>query len=360
MQEPGRNSNSRHFLTQRAFAGLALMLVAGTVPVVAQDWTPLPVESDPRVRMPGTQPAQNVDLESPNRCLNCHADYNAQVEPGHNWKGSMMAQSARDFLFWACMTVAGQDSIWALGNPNAVDICERCHFPEGWLGGRSDPPNASAMTGSDFDGVHCDVCHALYDPFSATTYDGTREGSDWLNYWDETNQSGTPSQPAADATFAEDQALSQLLHLFNGSQQYIQNPLGRWIPFSTTYTEAGSGQYYVSGSGEKRASFADAGARHQMLYSRFHKSKYFCATCHDVSNPALANLADDPALPLTTETDSAHSFFHVERTFSEFMLSAVGLWTAGRRTGYRAVRSRGVEHVAGQQQHRPVPGLPHA
>jgi hypothetical protein len=61
-----------------------------------------------------------------------------------------------------------------------------------------------------------------------------------------------------------------------------------------------------------------------MFYSRYHKSKYFCATCHDVSNPVLANLGQDGSSPLTTETDPAYSYFHVERTFSEFMLSAYG------------------------------------
>lgn len=90
----------------------------------------------------------------------------------------MMAQASRDPMFWACMTVAGQDSHWAIGTPNAVDICERCHFPEGWLGGRSDPPNASAMRDSDFDGLHCDFCHTMYDPFFETTFNGTREGND--------------------------------------------------------------------------------------------------------------------------------------------------------------------------------------
>ena len=67
-----------------------------------------------------------------------------------------------------------------------------------------------------------------------------------------------------------------------------------------------------------------------MLYSRYHKSQYFCATCHDVSNPVLANLAmtaptrrrhHDPA----HRAVAAHSYFHVERTFSEFMLSDYGL-----------------------------------
>jgi hypothetical protein len=146
---------------------------------VVYAWTAIPVVEDPLVRMPGTQPGQ-VALQAPTRCMNCHAGYNESVEPGFNWMGSMMAQAARDFLFWACFTVSAQDSIWAVGTPNATDICERCHFPKGWLEGRSDPTNASLMTGADFDGVQCDFCHRMWDPHFETTYDGTREGSDWL------------------------------------------------------------------------------------------------------------------------------------------------------------------------------------
>ncbi len=299
-----------------ALSTLVLLLaLAGTF--VAYAWTPIAVEDDPLVRMPGTQPGQ-VALEAPNRCLNCHAGYNSEVEPGFNWQGSMMAQSARDFLFFACMTVAGQDSVWAVGNPNAVDICERCHFPKGWLEGRSDPTNASLMTGADYDGVQCDFCHTLYDPFFETTHAGTREGEDWLGYWDETGVSGTPSQPAADATYAEDLLLAQTILKFEGADFFTSN-----LP-PTGYTENGAGQYFVSSGSQKRASFADAAARHQMFYSRYHKSKYFCQTCHDVSNPVLANLDWVEGSPLPTEENSAYSYFHVERTFSEFMLSAYG------------------------------------
>ncbi len=295
---------------------LALVLAFASVYAVYA-WTSVPVTQDPLVRMPGTQPGQ-VALEAPTRCLNCHAGYDPAVEPGFNWKGSMMAQSARDFLFWACLTVGAQDSIWAAGRPNATDICERCHFPKGWLEGRSDPTNASLMTGADFDGVQCDFCHRMWDPFFETTYNGTREGVDWLGYWDETNASGTPSQPAADATYAEDMTLAQAIVQFNGANFYTNN-----LP-PVNYTESGSGQYFVSPNAAKRASFADANARHQMFYSRFHKSKYMCATCHDVSNPILANLGADPTQPLPSELNSAFSYLHVERTFSEFMLSAYG------------------------------------
>lgn len=288
-------------------------------------WTPKPVASDALVRMPGTQPAQNVSLEAPNRCFNCHAGYNTSVEPGFNWQGSMMAQAARDFIFWSCMTVAAQDSIWAVGTPDAVDLCERCHFPMGWLGGRSDPPNASAMTGADYDGVHCDFCHQMYDPFFKDTYDGNREGNAWTTYWDETNLSTTPSQAAANATLTEDSALAKSVLRFDSTPFFGNAIYGADYPFGfPAYRENGSGQYFVSGGGQKRASFADANARHQFLYSRYHKSKYMCGTCHDVSNPALKNLGHELESPLPTESSSAYSYFHVERTFSEFMLSDYG------------------------------------
>jgi len=296
-------------------------------------WTPMPVKDDPLVRMPGTQPSpENApDVEAPGRCLNCHGGYNRAVEPAFNWKGSMMAQSARDFMFWACLTTAAQDSIWAIGRPNATDICLRCHMPDGWLAGRSDPTNGSAMKGSDFDGVSCDMCHSMFDPFFEDTYRGTREGSDWLGYWDETNSSTTPSNIAAETTYLEDMRLATTIRLFNGSPFYSTNRP------PTAYTENAAGQYFIDDNRGKRASFADASARHRMYYSRYHKSKYFCSTCHDVSNPILANLVHGGVGPhetranflgtartLWSEMYPAYSYFHVERTFSEFMLSAYG------------------------------------
>jgi hypothetical protein len=294
-----------------------VLLVTMVLVASGQTWVPKPVKDDPLLRMPGTQPGQVSSLESPNRCFNCHAGYNQQVEPGFQWRGSMMAQASRDPLFWAAFTVSAQDSIYATGNPNATDLCLRCHFPAGWLDGRSDPTNASAMKGSDFDGVSCDFCHNMYDPHYQDTFDGKRESANWLNYWDETNLSKTPSQPAAVTTYNADRTLAGTIRMFN-NQPFFNNNLP-----PANYKEAGSGQYFI-GSGDKRASFADATGRHKQLYSRFHKSKYFCAACHDVSNAVLANLNADPTKPLPSETQSAFGYFHVERTFSEFMLSAYG------------------------------------
>ncbi len=287
-------------------------------------WTPVAVTNDLLVRMPGTQPGQVVDLDSDKNCLSCHAGGQYEME---NWKGSLMAQASRDPVFWAGLTVAAQDAIWALGTPNAVDICVKCHFPEGWLDGRSDPVNASEMRGADYDGVSCKTCHYMYDPFYQQTYDGTREGNDWTNYWDETGD----MQSLIDATRSADaEAAAQITH-FNGTPFFSNN-----VPVNAGYTENGGGHIFLvthtAGiSDGKRAPFADANAKHDMLYSRYHKSKYMCGTCHDISNPALHNLGASGTDPLPSETDPAYSYAHVERTFSEFMLS--GYSTNGGMAG---------------------------
>lgn len=279
------------------------------------------------MHMPGTQPSATMFFESPQGCFSCHADYDSSIEPAFTWRGSMMSQAARDPIFWAAMTVAAQDSIFALGRPNAADLCERCHLSGGWVAGRSDPPNGSQMIGSDFDGVLCDSCHRLYDPFFADTYSGAREGSDWAGYWDESGLSMTPAQGFADATLAEDAAAASTLSKFNGQPLYDASGHSTF----PGYTESASGQYYADPANRKRGPFADAIPPHTKLYSRYHKSKLFCSTCHDVSNTALANAAFAGAQPgdgvteLPSEQQPAHSYYPIERTFSEFMLSDYGL-----------------------------------
>lgn len=291
-------------------------------------WTPKPVKTDVLVRMPGTQPGQGVVVRSSQGCLGCHGGYDLNVEPAFHWKGSMMAQAARDPIFWACLTVAAQDAIWAVGNPNATDLCLRCHFPGGWLEGRSDPTNASLMRGEDYDGMACDFCHRLYDPFAKTTFAGTREGNDWSGYWDEKGNTGpgsnTLSQNAATQTYGDDRALFPTIKRFSG-QPFFANDL----PVYPTYAENVSGQYFVTPNDQSRGPFADVMRRRMYRYSRHHKSRYTCGTCHDVSNPVLANL-NKPLPDLSggrdpiSEQYTASRYYHVERTFSEFMLSAYG------------------------------------
>ena len=296
---------------------------------------------DPLVRMPGTQPGQ-VTLEASTSCYSCHGSGNGlwiRSKPDFRgrtnyeeyniykaWQGSMMGNSARDPLMFACFTVAAQDSLWAIGTPNAVDICLRCHFPKGWLEGRSSELNASAMAGEDYDGIQCTFCHRLNDPFYKTTYDGRREGSDWKVYWDEQNSSQIDpkltSKERALRTYLADSLISPTIRLFSGAPFYVNEN-----PYSSLYTEAGGGQYFVGPTPHRRGPFADTFANHSTLYSRYHKGKFICDTCHDVSNPVLANLSQKNVKPgekvlLTTEKLPAYAWSHVERTYSEFRLSA--------------------------------------
>ena len=295
---------------------------------------------DPLVRMPGTQPGQ-VTLGSSTSCYGCHGSGNSSWDgkpaslrgrtdyEEYNiykaWQGSMMGNSARDPLMFACFTVSAQDSMWAIGTPNAVDICLRCHFPKGWLEGRSSTLNASDMAGEDYDGIQCSFCHRLNDPFYNTTFSGKREGSDWTGLWDEQNNADNSAQNSdvrAWQTFLADQLISPAIRLFSGAPFYVKDN-----PTSLLYTEAGSGQYFVGPSQHRRGPYADTFANHSTLYSRFHKGKFICATCHDVSNPVMGNLAQKGVKPgdktlLTSEKLPAFAWSHVERTYSEFRLSA--------------------------------------
>jgi hypothetical protein len=277
-------------------------------------WTPLPIKDDRLVFLPGSQPGA-VDLEAALRCDNCHGGYSQQVEPAHNWRGSMMSGAARDPLWIACLTSTLQDSIWALGNPNAGDICIRCHTPGGWLGGRSDPPNLTFLRGSDFEGVHCDSCHTLLDPIA-----GLRQLGDLPP---ETDRLAVVE---AEKTFARDIELLSLLTLFDGDR-FIRPGSALPVYFRNgnlpNFIEATAGEFFLDPGRPKRGPRYDSDTKyHRSYYSRFHKTKYSCATCHDVSNPVVGRLlSGDPALP---EKQTAATFAHVERTFSEFVLSAYG------------------------------------
>ena len=339
-------------------------------------WTPTPVSDDQNVFMPGSQPGQVGTFESPGRCDNCHGGYNTTVEPAYNWRGSMMAQAARDPLWLACLATADQDSIWAVGNPNAGDICIRCHSPTGWLEGRSDPTNTALLVKEDFDGVQCDFCHRMVDPFAelgqpdvppettsssvaslqstAGTLGLLLSEYPWLflvpffvaafaaskskSYVEKSwtvivlallsasivTPAIVASQSMADETYQRDIEVLSALTLFDGTP-FLDAITGLPTYYGDgslpNYVESASGQYFVDPTGPKRGPFDDAPAKHQIYYSRFHKSNTFCSACHDVSNPILASVFLGASVP---ETQAAASYFHVERTTSEFMLSLYG------------------------------------
>lgn len=98
--------------TQRFLEFVFLLLTLLTVAVVIWAFEPF--------LLPGTQPETIGELSSVNTCSRCHAGYDEAVEPGFTWQGSMMANAARDPIFYAALTVAEQDK------PEAGDFCLRC------------------------------------------------------------------------------------------------------------------------------------------------------------------------------------------------------------------------------------------
>jgi len=239
--------------------------------------------------LPGSQPGESGNLESPNKCDNCHGGYDQAVEPAFNWRGSMMAQAARDPLFFACLAISNQDA------PQAGDLCIRCHTPAGWLGGRSVPTDGSALTASDREGVTCDHCHKMVKP--------TPLG---VNPY--------PAHvPYTSSTFPQDQ-------LYLGNLAAIPP------------AEA-DGMYVDDVNNGKRGPFSDPGAPHQFFPSPFHASSNLCGTCHDVSNPVHSRTGDFSYTPNAFGTPAPdadpHALFPIERTYSEWTQSAYATTPGG-------------------------------
>src|SRR5688572_30708790 len=93
-------------------------------------------------------------------CMNCHTFGN--IEPHENdplyapwitWQGSMMANAARDPVFWAGVAIAIQDA------PGETIDCVRCHAPRAFLEGRGDAIAMDELQPDDLAGVECELCH---------------------------------------------------------------------------------------------------------------------------------------------------------------------------------------------------------
>src|SRR5512147_1333437 len=169
------------------------------------------------IQQPGTQPGEVSNLETPDKCDNCHGGYNTAVEPAFNWRGSMMANAGRDPIFWATLAVAEQDF------DGAGDLCIRCHSSAGWLAGRSTPTDGSGLMAGDADGVDCDTCHKMTNPNNSE-------------------------------------------HLGVMVAPFVAND--KKTPATGYY---GSGMLSLWGGSEKLGPYSDPVARHAFLQSKFHR-----------------------------------------------------------------------------------------
>lgn len=267
------------------------------------------------VQLPGTQPEEVGSLESPNRCDNCHGDYNdettaaaglgePQDEPATGWAGAAMANAGRDPVFWAALAISEQDF------DGSGDLCLRCHSTGGWYGGRSTPTDGSGLAASDADGVDCDACHLSTDT-------------------DNSEHIGVMNSPFIANCSPDPQVPGKAC---DSDQEGFY----------------GSGMLSLSGDSAKLGPYLETVARHQYRQSKFHRNVDFCGTCHDVSNSVVGDLAPgngaQPGSPHVVSSQDfnggvpdiggpveekaafnnpPYAYGVVERTFSEYKSSAM-------------------------------------
>ncbi len=119
----------------------------------------------PTVAAAPTQPNELVNaLFEPQSCELCHLFDNpaaAAAEPDYapmrTWQGTMMANSARDPVFWSALAVAAEDV------PGETALCVRCHAPRAFLEGNTEVTSFEQLTNDQRQGVECELCHRIVE-----------------------------------------------------------------------------------------------------------------------------------------------------------------------------------------------------
>ncbi len=230
-------------------------------------------------------------------CKNCH-EHDRPESHVKTWSGGMMAQASRDPLFLASLAIAEQDF------DGAGDLCIRCHFPRAWYDGRSTPTDASAIGIDDTNGVSCEFCHKMTNP-------------------DDSEHKGVMNPPF--------KANDDIEGYYGSGMASLSGDVERLGPYDPK-------KLYVvhEGSPGPDGPVRGFNAAHPVKKSRFHRDVDFCGTCHDVSNPAVGDLAPNNGsqVPLDPGTFSGvlgtpvdlkaafnnppYKYGIMERTYSEY------------------------------------------
>ena len=265
-------------------AGCCVGLVA-TMTVADQVQLPSTTED---FYQPGTQPLpegfQSFEVSSLS-CLNCHQfldDDNEDVitSPYITLAGSMMAQSARDPVWRAAVSIANQDAA------GAGEYCIRCHAPMGWGSGRSTTGDVDDLWDpDDTDGVSCGFCHRMVDPIFSTE---------------------NPPQ---------DESILQLL-VDSGDYPDPAHP--------------GNGRFIFDHIDDRRGPLDDIevnmhGAA-QIWHSPHHSEASSCGPCHDLGNPVFSwsettEKFEINAMDAPHPTQDVYHMFPEQRTYSEWLNS---------------------------------------
>jgi len=137
------------------------------------------VDQSVSVPNPGTQQQElaNITFPAPYNvyefvvtCAACHGGtIDQQVAHFGNWAGTSMASAMRDPVFRANQMIINNAIKNAVGQDGAGNMCIRCHSPNAWYSGRTDPLLGGAADGStvehsivlstDDEGILCEMCH---------------------------------------------------------------------------------------------------------------------------------------------------------------------------------------------------------
>jgi len=177
-----------------------------------------------------TQPGELVNnLLTPQECAFCHGYFNAAPDiddppysPFNTWQGTMMANAARDPVFWAGIAVAEVD------DPEETHICVRCHSPRAFLSGNGEVTRIQDLTDDEQEGIECEFCHRTMEDAGV---------------------------PPGNAAYTIDDAL-------------------------------GPGGNNVRRRGPWDYSDGIPGPPHDYVYDPYIGESRFCGTCHDVTTPA--------------------------------------------------------------------------
>ncbi len=225
-------------MNRRTFASSALVLAAL-----------MGAASAARAEFPGfggTQPGELTPLgqfQNADTCASCHGTGfmgDTTFLPFDSWAGTMMANSARDPVFYAALAVARQDA-----PDTAVEHCVRCHSPTSYVRGHSLPADGSAFDGVDQHGVSCEVCHRAAPTVTADAY--YLHGDAQLVFTDDQNKRGKyPDQGSPAHSIQVDDSLTKTdfcaqCHIVtlpsNNLVDAAGNDLGIPFPVETTFIE---------------------------------------------------------------------------------------------------------------------------
>jgi hypothetical protein len=239
----------------------------------------LPLATTPNdFKVPGTQPLTVTDnFVTPAACTGCHSDFGQpENEPYRTWQGSMMAQAGRDPMMYAALAIANQDAEFV------GETCIRCHTPTGWLEGRSAAADGTLITADDRQGVQCNICHRMVDPFP-----------------------GVENPPEDAAILA---GLTDPVTVLANAMMVV-DPLDRLRGPFDVVADLGS---------DPHAPDRDT------LISPFHQSSEMCGTCHNVRNTVFTKnmMSGEYELNALDAPGDPSLGFPEQQTYDEWAASA--------------------------------------